>query len=275
MVGTEFVFSDRDFDRVRGLVTTHTGIHLSDAKRDMVYSRLARQLRRLGLSEFRSYCELLETGDEGEVKQFVNSITTNLTSFFRERHHFDHLKKETLPRLLTKNAQSKRIRIWSAGCSTGEEPYSIAMTIAEVVPADWDVRILATDLDTNVLDTGRRGVYRDDRVEPVEMALKRKYLRRGKGANEGKVAVVPKLRDYIVFNRLNLMGEWPMKSQFDVIFCRNVAIYFDKPTQRILFDRYAEMLKMSGHLYIGHSETLYRVSERFELLGKTIYRRTK
>ena len=250
----EFKFTDADFQSIKKLVMQHTGINLSDGKQDL---------------------ELLSSGDDVEMGNFVNSVTTNLTSFFREPHHFDYLKKDLLPQLMKQNSSEKVIRIWSAGCSTGEEPYSIAMTVKEVVPENqgWDVRILATDLDTNVLETASKGVYTAERVNGISEDKIRRWFYRGKGSTEGYVKAADGLRDMIIFKQLNLMGNWPVKPGVDVIFCRNVVIYFDKPTQSVLFDRYANILKESGHLFIGHSETLYKVSERFQLLGKTIYQR--
>ncbi len=271
----EFTLTDRDFQTIRKLVYDHTGITLSDGKKDMIYSRLVRRLRQLGLHRFRDYVALLEDESSDEIGNFINSVTTNLTAFFREQHHFDYLRDELLPELMKRRASDRRIRIWSAGCSTGEEPYSIAMTVREVIPENsgWQVRILATDLDTNVLATASRGVYSEERLNGVPKAMLKRWFLRGKGANAGKVRVREGLRRMILFKQLNLMKEWPVKPGVDILFCRNVVIYFDKPTQRKLFDRFADVLADEGHLFIGHSETLYKVSDRFHLLGKTIYRK--
>ncbi|WP_018953820.1 CheR family methyltransferase [Thioalkalivibrio sulfidiphilus] len=268
----DFEFTDRDFRFIARFIGEHAGIVLSDAKRDLVYGRLQRRLRALGLRRFSDYCELLEQGDGEELEHFVNALTTNLTSFFREPHHFEYLQKDLLPRLLRERSE-RRLRIWSAGCSTGEEPYSIAMVVAETVPEDWDVRILATDLDTNVVATAAAGRYGADRVEGISEARRRRWFLRGKGANQGMVRVRPELQELIRFRPLNLLDPWPMRGAFDIIFCRNVVIYFDKSTQRVLFDRFAGQMRPDGHLFIGHSETLHKVSERFQLLGNTIYRR--
>jgi len=271
---TEFRLSDRDFRHIRQLVSRHTGIALSDAKRDMVYSRLARRLRQLGLENFKAYCQLLE-GDEAEAElgHFTNAVTTNLTSFFREPHHFSYLGEQLLPELYRLNAGERRLRIWSAGCSTGEEPYSIAMTVRENMPSgqDWDIRILATDLDTNVLASAERGIYTEERLQNMPQGRRRRWFHRGRGDNLGLLSAKPELREMITFRQLNLMGDWPMKGPFDIIFCRNVVIYFDKPTQSVLMERYAELMADHGHLFLGHSETLYRVTERFKLIGQTIY----
>ncbi len=271
----EFDFSDKDFQRVKKLVLEHTGICLSDIKHDMMYSRLAKRLRKLNLDNFSDYIDLIESGDESELGDFTNSVTTNLTSFFREQHHFDYLKTTLIPTLMKLNADTRKIRIWSAGCSTGEEPYSLAITLKETIPdnAGWDVKILATDLDTNVLETGSSGVYSMDRVNGISSAVLKRWFNKGKGEKEGLVRVSNELRDMIVFKQLNLMGPWPVKAGVDIIICRNVVIYFDKATQSVLFDRYAETLRSDGYLIIGHSESLHKVTDRFKSLGKTIYQR--
>lgn len=271
----EFKYTEKDFQCVRKLVIEHAGISLSDAKKDLVYSRLSKRIRTLGLSGFTEYCEFLQQGHEDELVNFVNAITTNLTSFFREKHHFEYLKNNVMPRLLRENANSKRIRIWSAGCSTGEEPYSLAITVREAMKGThgWDVKILATDLDTNVIDKAKKGIYAKERVEGLDSSVVRKWFRKGSGAQSGFVKVAPELQELITFKQLNLMHQWPMKGKFDVIFCRNVVIYFDKPTQKVLFERYANILTGEGMLFIGHSETLFKVSTQFKLIGNTIYRK--
>lgn len=275
----EFHFTDRDFNRVRKLVSEHTGISLSDAKRDLVYSRLSRRLRKLGIAEFDTYIKLLETSeDDNELIEFTNAITTNLTSFFREDHHFQHLSKTLLPELIREKKQSGgRLRIWSAGCSTGEEPYSLAMVLREAIGrrSDLDVRILATDLDSNVLATAQAGVYPEERLKGISPARRQRWFLRGKGDKAGMARAHPELQELISFRQLNLLRDWPFKGPFDFIFCRNVVIYFDKPTQKVLFDRYAQVLRSDGHLFLGHSETMFKVCDRFELLGQTIYRRTR
>lgn len=271
----EFRFTDDDFAFIRRLVGEQTGINLSDGKREMVYGRLARRLRERAIGSFAEYCKLLE-GDDGEIMHLVNAITTNLTSFFRENHHFEYLRNTLLPELLELNRHSRRLRIWSAGCSTGEEPYSLAITLKESLPAHngWDVKILATDIDTNVLDKARRGVYAQDSVRNVPPERVQRWFRRGAGANAGKVQVNPVLQELVRFRQLNLMHEsWPMKGRFDAIFCRNVVIYFDKPTQKRLFARYAQALDARRHLFIGHSETLFQICDEFEPVGNTVYRK--
>lgn len=274
----EFQFSDRDFNRIRQLVSQHTGISLSEAKRDMVYSRLARRLREVDLQDFGSYCSLIDSAEgEDELLNFTNAITTNLTSFFREPHHFEYLQKTLLPELMKTNAQTRRLRIWSAGCSTGEEPYSIALAIREVIPenSDWDIKILATDLDSNVLAKGQSGIYDAERIAGLSKQRARNWFLRGKGDKQNLVRVHPALQEMIAFKRLNLMNEWPIKGPFDFMFCRNVVIYFDKPTQSVLFDRYADLLVDDARLFLGHSETMFKVCDRFKLIGNTIYQKLK
>jgi chemotaxis protein methyltransferase CheR len=270
----DFHFTDADFKFIRTLVAEKTGIMLSDAKRDLVYGRLSRRLRLLGIKRFADYCRLLEDGDEEEMVQFTNAITTNLTSFFREAHHFDYLGGTLLP-MLEREKRHRKLRIWSAGCSTGEEPYSLAITIKEKCPrlAGWDVKILATDLDSNVLAKGQAGIYERSRVEDLSRERLRRWFRKGRGVNDGSVKIATELQELITFRQLNLMQEWPMRGLFDVIFCRNVVIYFDKATQRTLFNRYADLLADGGHLFVGHSESLFKVTDRFELIGKTVYRK--
>lgn len=273
----EFHFSDKEFKFISKLVGERTGIVLSDAKRQMVYGRLSRRLRQLNLSKFSDYCDMLTSGHEGELIEFTNAITTNLTAFFRENHHFEYLKKTVLPELIRKNAHTKRLRIWSAGCSSGEEPYSIAMCVREALPASsgWDVKILATDLDSNMVSRGKEGIYTAERVEGIAESRMKKWVKRGKGDNADKVRMSQELRDLITFKELNLMEAWPIKGPFDFMFCRNVVIYFNKETQKGLFDRYADLLADNAHLFIGHSESLNKVTDRFELLGKTIYKKVK
>ena len=272
----EFPFSDKDFGYIQNLVAGRTGIILSDIKKDMVYSRVVRRIRKLGVKDFKEYCILLKSGDKNEMQEFINAITTNLTSFFREPHHFEYLKNTLLPGLKEKNNKHK-IRVWSAGCSSGEEPYSIAMILRNYFPQDsgWDIKILATDLDSNMVERASKGVYSEDRVTGIDKSHLKKWLRKGKGDMFGKVKIVNEIRDMVAFKQLNLMHDWPMRNQFDFIFCRNVVIYFNKDTQRELFDRYADILFPGSELFIGHSESLYKVTDRFKSLGKTIYRKIK
>lgn len=268
----EFEFSRSDFEHIRDLVGDRTGIVLSDHKIDMVYGRLSRRLRQLGINKFAEYLSRLE-GDEQELIEFTNALTTNLTSFFREPHHFDFLRTIGLSTLL-KNRPNKKLRIWSAGCSTGEEPYTIAMTVKEAMAsyANWDVKILATDLDSNVVNRAQAGIYAQEKVNGVDQTRIKKWFRKGRGdEHAGQMKVSADLQDMITFKQLNLMHDWPMEGPFDIIFCRNVVIYFNKDTQRELFDRYADYMADDGYLFVGHSESLHKVTERFKLIGKTIY----
>lgn len=273
----EFHFTDKEFKFISDLVGQRTGIVLSSAKRQMVYGRLSRRLRQLKLTKFSDYCDLLTSGHEEELIEFTNALTTNLTAFFRENHHFEYLKQTVIPELIRNKAGSKRIRIWSAGCSSGEEPYSIAMCMREALPkaSGWDIKILATDLDSNMVERGKTGVYTSERVEGLSPERMKKWVKKGTGDNADKVRMSDELRDLITFKELNLMEAWPIKGPFDFMFCRNVVIYFNKDTQKILFDRYADLLAPKAHLFIGHSESLNKVTDRFNLLGKTIYQKVK
>ncbi len=272
----EFEFSAKDFKYISDVIADRTGIVLSEAKHDMVYSRLARRLRQLKLTEFSQYLSLIKSGDENEILEFTNAITTNLTSFFREKHHFEYLRNKVLPEL-KRTKTDRRIRVWSAGCSSGEEPYSIAMTIRDVFPRldGWDIKILATDLDTNMVQRASDGIYTEERVAGLDKAHSKKWVSRGKGEHEGQIRMSKELRDMITFKQLNLMDDWPIRGPFDFMFCRNVVIYFNKETQRELFDRYANLVDEQGHLFIGHSESLHKVCQRFDLIGQTIYQKVK
>lgn len=270
----EFDFTDADFRFIAEVAYRNTGISLGEKKRDMVYGRIVKRLRQLGFDSFSAYCELLAGPEgEGEIGNLVNAITTNLSGFFRESHHFEHLKEHVLAPLAGLH-KPPRVRIWSAACSWGAEPYSIAMTACDALPkvAEWDFKILATDIDTNMLGQGEQGRYSDDQADKIPHAQRLKYTLPVK--NEG-IVMDDKLKKLIAFKPLNLTGNWPFKGPFHAIFCRNVVIYFDKPTQKILFDRLADMLVPGGMLYIGHSETLHGISARFELTGKTMYRKLK
>ncbi len=264
----EFSFSLADFDRVRKLIHQYAGIALSPIKQDMVYSRLARRLRATGARSFGEYLDRLEREGGDEWEKFVNSLTTNLTSFFREPHHFpifsEHLKK----------IGSKRpIRIWCSAASTGEEPYSIAITVAETLGINvGNVSIYASDLDTNVLATGQKGVYPIERVEKLSQERLRQFFLKGTGSQEGYVAVRPEVKKMIEFHRVNLLEpNWPIRGPLDVIFCRNVMIYFDKPTQYKILSRFAPMMQPDGLMFAGHSESFLHAADLFKSLGKTVY----
>lgn len=261
----EFAYTRTDFERVRERIYRIAGISLSDAKADLVYSRLARRLRATGLQRFDDYLAELENSPD-EQREFINALTTNLTSFFREPHHFDTLKAFLKKR-------STPIRIWCGAASTGEEPYSLAMTAIEAFGSmQPPVRILATDLDTQVLHTASNGIYPADRVERLTEARLQRFFLRGKGSKLGMVRVHPALQALLDFRQLNLLArQWPMKQKFDAIFLRNVLIYFDKPTQADVLYRCADVLQPDGLLFVGHSESLTHVADRFQSLGKTVY----
>ena len=271
----DFQLSQAEFERIRELVREHTGIALSAAKRQLVYGRLSRRLRALRLASFSEYISLLEGGEPAELEEFTNAVTTNLTSFFREPHHFEYLAQEMLPGALERNAGLRRLRIWCCAASTGEEPYSIAMVLREARDrlVGWDVKLLATDLDSNVLAQGKRGLYHRDRFAGMAPRRIARFFEEVQDGNDIKFAASEELRSLITFKQLNLMHEWPMKGPFDAIFCRNVIIYFDKETQRQLFARMAALQRAGDFLFLCHSESLYRVSDRYELIGRTIYRR--
>ncbi len=270
----EFPFTQRDFDYLRKVSNERTGIVVSDDKYDMFYSRLSRRVRKLGLRDFGEYCDLIrnETQDQ-EVLELVNAITTNLTAFFRENHHFDYLANTVLPDLMRRNAHSRRIRIWSAGCSTGEEPYSLAITLRENLPPDWDAEILATDIDSNVLQKAAGAVYPEERIKGLQQQRLKRWFLKGRGNQAGMVRLKPEVRQLIRFDQLNLMERWALDEPMDVIFCRNVIIYFDKATKKRLVERYADAMRPDGYLFIGHSESLFKLTDRFELIGNTVYRR--
>ncbi|MDT8438363.1 MAG: protein-glutamate O-methyltransferase CheR [Wenzhouxiangellaceae bacterium] len=268
----EFELGDKEFYFIADFIRKHAGIELSDAKRHLVYGRLVRRLRQLGLGSFGDYCKLLRDDPEGELEHCANALSTNLTSFFREPHHFEYLASSIVP-ALRQRGPDVPVLCWSAGCSTGEEPYSIAMTLAETLPASYKVRILATDLDSNVVATGESGIYKDERITGISEERRKRWFMRGKGAKSGMIRVRRELREMVTFRKLNLLDPWPMRNRFDFIFCRNVIIYFSKETQATLFSRFHELLRPSSVIFIGHSESLYKVTDQFQLIGQTIYRR--
>lgn len=246
----------RSFDRISRLVHAESGIVLGEGKKSLTVSRLARRLRQLKLSDFSSYCDLLERDDcANERREMLFSLTTNVTRFFREPHHFDLLRKHVLPDLIQRAKAGGRMRIWSAGCSSGEEPYSIAMTLLDAMPDahKHDVRILATDLDANMVAAARVGTYRTPDPGQIPDDMLKKYFDTAKGG-ERFLQVKDNVRALVQCSELNLLGDWPMKGKFDLIFCRNVVIYFDAATQDRLWQRFADALVPGGHLCVGHSE---------------------
>lgn len=270
----EFAFDRRHFELLRAVARDEAGIDLNDNKDGLVYGRVVRRLRELALSSFDEYCRLVAAKGAPERAEFINCITTNVTAFFREAHHFTFLRDEALPQLMAQREASRRLRLWSAACSTGQEPYSLAMTIADAVlaAAGWDWRILATDIDSNAVARAERGVYTPRELTGIG-AEHRRWFRPTGEADPPSMQISPQLQRSIYFRVLNLMEPWPMHGPLDVIFCRNVIIYFSAATQRRLIDRFAELLAPGGFLVIGHSESILHAADEFEPLGKTIYRR--
>lgn len=265
----EFSLSEREFGRIKARVYSVAGIALSDAKRTLVVSRLSKILRALGLPSFDAYLDYLERGGSAKDGQdFVNALTTNLTRFYREDHHFEHLRAH-VGALMTERPRGSRLRIWSAGCSTGQEPYTIALDLLAAFPdlRRWDFKILATDIDTAVIARAGQGLYPESELTGLAPERARLFEMNG----DGTIRIPAAARELVSFKPLNLIGPWPMKGPFDAIFCRNVAIYFDKPTQGEMFGRFSKMLAPEGFLYIGHSENLGSGGEGFRLVGKTIY----
>jgi chemotaxis protein methyltransferase CheR len=257
LVPGEFLLTAEDFRQIANMLHTETGIHLTEAKVALVYSRLAKRLRALGLENFRDYCELV-CGAEGldERQQMICALTTNVTKFFREPHHFEHLKTQLLPPLLEAAKRGTRLRIWSAACSDGQEPYSIALTVLSLMPNanDYDIKILATDIDTKMLAKGREGVYDANALSQVPADLRNRWFVKTEGNR--MFGACEELRSLISFKELNLIGQWPLKGPFQAIFCRNVVIYFEEQTQAKIWSRFLPLLAPKGILYIGHSERI-------------------
>jgi len=272
LVEGEFPFTTDDFNKIAQILHSHAGIALAEGKAALVYSRLAKRLRSLGLRSFREYCALVEDSNQVDERQaMMAALTTNVTRYFREPHHFDHLRDEVMPKLIDRAKRRGRIRLWSAACSNGQEPYSMAITVLAALPdaANLDVKILATDIDPNMVAEGRAGVYREEAITPVPLDLRRRWFKK---AGQDRWEVADELRTLVSFRELNLIGDWPMKGKFDVIFCRNVVIYFDEPTQERIWSRFAPMLEPAGTLYIGHSERVTGpATQIFETSGLTTY----
>jgi chemotaxis protein methyltransferase CheR len=265
----EFHFTDRDFEQICQLIHARAGISINSSKKQMVYSRIGRRLRALELTSFDEYLEMLDAAqpDGPEWEAFTNALTTNLTSFFREEHHFP-----VLAQLLKHAPRNRQVTIWCSASSTGEEPYSIAMTVLDALGAAADVRILATDVDTNVLAEAEQGIYPLERLERLPSGFARRFFLKGGGGNSGSAKVRPEVRALVRFRQLNLLEEnWPIRGPLDAIFCRNVMIYFDKPTQRKILERFAPLLRTEGLLFMGHSESLQQAGDLFRLQGKTVY----
>ncbi|MBP0049427.1 protein-glutamate O-methyltransferase CheR [Marinobacterium sp. AK62] len=269
----EFPYTRKDFEWVRRALHQHAGIELAEHKKDMVYNRLVGRLRALSLKDFEAYARRVES-DPVEFGEFINAMTTNLTAFFREQHHFDFLGGEYLNQCRARG--QRRLRIWSAGCSMGEEPYSIAMTLIDALGPElpeWDIRILASDIDSRVLQTAQAGVYSLERISKLDKAQLSRHFLRGTGHNTGRVRIKPGVQALVQFRQINLMEPLPVKGPVDLIFCRNVMIYFNNTSQAILLERFADVLDEQGILIVGHSESPYRLTHRLRLSGNTIYRK--
>lgn len=267
--GREFAWTQADFARVQSLIYQRAGISLHDGKHAMVYSRLSRRLRETGHQSFRDYLGWLESHDGPEWQEFVNALTTNLTSFFREQHHFDILAEH-----LKSKAASTAWRVWCNAASTGEEPYSIVMTAMDALGGNANFKLWASDIDSKVLMTAARGVYRLDSLKGIDSGRLQRFFMRGKGSNEGMVRVKPELQRMIDFLSVNLIrDDWPFREPFDIVFCRNVMIYFDAATQRSVLERIHRVMKPGGLLFVGHSENFNESRDLFVLRGKTVYER--
>ena len=265
--GREFVWSDADFSRIKALIYKKAGISLHDGKHAMVYSRVSRRLRETGHASFKTYLDWLEQHDGAEWQEFINALTTNLTAFFREQHHFSILSEL----MAAKRTQSWRI--WCSAASTGEEPYSIAITATEALGASGTFQIVNSDIDTKVLATAARGVYRSEGVKGLSQEQLQRHFMRGKGANAGFMRVKPELQKHMEFLTVNLIHDLPFREPFDVVFCRNVMIYFDAATQRQVLERIHRVMKPGGMLFVGHAENFSDARNLFVLRGKTVYER--
>jgi chemotaxis protein methyltransferase CheR len=280
--GPTGTITDLEFNRIRELIYRAAGISLSESKRALVCSRLAKRLRKFQLKTHTEYLDHLASCDPTgtELQSLINCLTTNKTDFFREPHHFDFLREVVLPhiRWQAERGMPRRLRIWSAGCSRGHEPYSIAITILEHFPSlrGWDVRILASDINTDVLDAARQGIYPIDQIDCVAPAIKHKYFLRGSGSQVDNCQVRPEVQRLVTFRRINLIQQpWPIQTRFDVVFCRNVIIYFDHPTQQTLTTRLADLLSTNGYLILGHSEHPTWLGNVLTARGQTIYQRKR
>lgn len=264
----EYTFTAEDFQYVRNLIYKVAGISLSPSKRDLVYSRLSRRLRARQIGTFRAYLELLEKGDPQELEAFTNALTTNMTSFFREPHHF-----QILEQYLASLGKAAPIHIWTCASSTGEEPYSIAMTVVEHFRSfTTPVRILATDIDTNVLEKAKQGLYRLEQLNALNVQQQKNFFLKGCGKNAGLAKVRPELQQMITFRQLNLLdARWDTGERFDAVFCRNVMIYFDKSTQYRILKKMHSCIKPHGLFFAGHSENFHHAADLFKINGKTVY----
>ena len=279
--GTIVNIEDREFNFLKDIIYEKTGISLAPHKKIMLQSRLNIRLRQNQLSSFVDYVNKLKNDRlflNSEIPEIINRITTNKTDFFRENHHFEYLKTTAFPAMeeKAKTTGKRKIRIWSSASSTGEEPYTLAMTVCEyfVGKPGWDIKIYASDIDTNVLEVAQKGTYREDRLAPVKPEFKIKYFTKRETDKEKEYTAKPVLKELLIFKKINLLEEpYPIQEKIDIIFCRNVIIYFDKPTQQKIFSQMERILVDDGILIIGHSETMFGISENFKFLGHTIYQK--
>lgn len=276
LTAKDIELSESDFRTISNLIYDHCGINLHEGKKELVRARLSKRIRLGNFSSFKEYMRhVLEDKSGQEFSTLVDSLSTNLTSFFRESQHFDFLKENFLPKMLERKRKvgNFKIRAWSAGCSSGEEPYSIAITLLDSIHGQgrWNVKILATDISTTVLETAKIGIYDAERIEPVPNILRQRYLKKTRKNGSDIYEVGPEIRNTVIFSYLNLMEKWPIKGPIDFIFCRNVMIYFDKPTQSRLVNRYWDLLSSGGVLFTGHSESLTGIEHKFNYIQPTIY----
>jgi chemotaxis protein methyltransferase CheR len=271
----EFLLTKESANFLSKIAYDYAGIWIDPSREYYFYHRLLKRIQLLNLPSFEAYCALLEEKGANELDMYINAITTNVTSFFREEIHFEYVASDIIPTLLKKNSLSHQIRIWSAGCSSGEEAYSIAITVAESMPVDsvWNVKILATDINSFVLDVAKIGIYEEEAIDYLTQQQKQHFFLKGTGQNQGKVIVKPELAKMITFNRLNLVTSWPMKSRFDVIFCRNVIIYMNKETQRSLISKFSAFLNPGGYLIIGNAESIIDITNDFKLIKNSVYQK--
>jgi chemotaxis protein methyltransferase CheR len=277
MVDGEFLFTIGDFRAIAAMLHGDAGIDLQESKATLVYSRLAKRLRLLGLESFRDYCALVASADGADERQrMLAALTTNVTRFFREPHHFEHLKTQVLPPLIESAKRGGRVRLWSAACSSGQEPYSMALTLLSLMPdaVRYDIKILASDIDPNMIAAGQEGVYEARELEPVPTAQRDRWFSPlGATSGEKRWRVGDEMRELVAFRELNLIGDWPMKGKFQAIFCRNVVIYFSDETQAKVWSRFVPVLDAGGTLYIGHSERVAGpAAALLEPTGITTYR---
>jgi chemotaxis protein methyltransferase CheR len=277
LVDGEYSFTLADFQSIAALIYEQAGISLTESKASLVYSRLAKRLRVLNLPSFAAYCALVASPEGVDERgAMLNSLTTNVTRFYREPHHFDHLRDEVLRPALPFLKNGGRMRLWSAACSSGQEPYSMALTVLSVLPEapSLDIKILGTDIDSRIVAQARAGSYPEDLVEPIPTALRERWMKRD-ATDRHTWQMGDEVRSLVTFNELNLIGNWPVRGPFDAIFCRNVMIYFDDPTQEKICSRFSPLLGPEGRLYIGHSERVGPGVTSLVSDGLTIYRRTE